>query len=153
ELSKKDILHRRADILILYRSLVKHLQQSPVFYPGKEFMDEVYIQYISSDNTRLFAAFSEDEVIGIMDASVDKECFLLNNDNVYNVGDLFVQEAYRGKKVAQSLLEYVRSTLFEEGVKKLWVEHGTANPNATGFWNKYFKNYTYTLVRDIEKIE
>ncbi len=149
ELSKKDILHRRADILTLYRSLVKHLQQSPIFYPGKEFTDEVYLQYIFSDTTRLFAAFNEDEIIGMMDASVDKECFLLNNDTIYNVGDLFVQEAYRGKKIAQSLLEYVRSTLFEEGVKKLWVEHGTANPNATGFWDKYFKNYTYTLVRDI----
>lgn len=153
ELSKRDILHRRSDILTLYRCLVKHLQQSPVFYPGKEFTDEVYLQYIFSDTTRLFAAFNGDEIIGMMDASVDKECFLLNNDNEYNVGDLFVLEAYRGKKVAQSLLQYVSNTLAEEGVKKMWVEHGTANPNATGFWDKYFKNYTYTLVRDIEKIE
>lgn len=31
----------------------------------------------------------------------------------------------------------------------MWVEHGTANPNARGFWKKYFKTYQYELVRTI----
>ncbi len=153
ELSKEDIICRKSDILTLYHSLVEHLQQSPVFYPGKEFTDEIYMQYIHSNITRLFAAFDGVKIIGMMDASFDSECFLLNNNTIYNVGDLYVKEAYRGKKVAQSLLQYVRNTLFEEGINKFWVEHGTANPNARGFWDKYFTNYTYTLVRNIERVD
>lgn len=32
----------------------------------------------------------------------------------------------------------------------MWVEHGTANPNARGFWNKYFDTYRYELIREIK---
>lgn len=52
--------------------------------------------------------------------------------------------------LAQSMLKYVSDILSQEGIHRLWVEHGTANPNARGFWNKYFTSYSYTMVRDIE---
>lgn len=151
ELTKKDILNRKVDILRLYRLLVNHLQESPVFYPGNEFTDDVYMDYILSDDTRMFAAFDGETIIGIIDSSVDYEGFLLNSKDIYNVGDIYIEKNYRGKMVSESLLQYVNSSLREDGVKKIWVEHGTANPNARGFWDKYLKNYTYTLVRDIRK--
>lgn len=37
------------------------------------------------------------------------------------------------------------------GYKYMWVEHGTANPNARGFWNKYFTTCHYELVRRVEQ--
>lgn len=151
ELSKKEILNRKAELLRLYRLLVKHLQESPVFYPGKEFTEDVYLNYILGGTTRMFAAFDGDTIIGIIDASIDYGCFLLNSNDIFNVGDIYLEKAYRGKKIAELLLRYVNNTLREDGVKKIWVEHGTANPNARGFWDKYLKNYTYTLVRDISK--
>jgi hypothetical protein len=110
ELSKKEIINRKADILKLFHRLIHHLQKSPVFYPGIEFTDEVYMQYILCNTTRMFAAFEGDEIIGIIDASIDKECFILNNDMIYNVGDIYIDEAYRGKLVAQSLLNFVNNT-------------------------------------------
>jgi len=33
----------------------------------------------------------------------------------------------------------------------LLVTHGTINPNARGFWDKYFSNYAYTMARVIDK--
>ena len=39
----------------------------------------------------------------------------------------------------------------EKGYKYMWVEHGTATPNARGFWNKYFLPYQYELVRTINR--
>jgi GNAT superfamily N-acetyltransferase len=150
ELSNAEILDRKSEILKLYRLLVEHLRQSPVFYPGKEFTDDIYINYILSDTTRMFAAYSGNRIIGIIDAAIDNECFLMNHKRIYNVGDIYVEEGYRGKLVSQALLMFVNDTLQEENVEKLWVEHGTANPNATGFWDKYFENYTYTLAREIK---
>lgn len=150
ELTNAEILDRKSEILKLYRLLVEHLQHSPVFYPGKEFTDEIYMNYILSDSTRMFVAYNGDKIIGIIDASMDNECFLLNHERVYNVGDIYVEEGLRGKLISQTLLRFVNNTLKEENVDKLWVEHGTANPNATGFWDKYFNNYTYTLVREIK---
>lgn len=38
---------------------------------------------------------------------------------------------------------------YDRGSRALWVEHGTANPNAVGFWNRYFDSYCYSMVRDI----
>jgi len=99
----------------------------------------------------MFAAFDGETIVGIIDASVDYECFLLNSNDIYNVGDIYIEKAYRGKMVSELLLQYDNSTLREDGVKKIGVEHGTANPNARGFWDKYLKNYTYTLVRNIIK--
>ncbi len=66
------------------------------------------------------------------------------------MGDVYVIPEYRGSMVAQSMLNYLSNSLAREGVQRLWVEHGTANPNARGFWNKYFIPYTYTMIRDIE---
>ena len=40
--------------------------------------------------------------------------------------------------------------LQKDGVERLFVTHGTINPNARGFWDKYFMNYSYTLTRVID---
>lgn len=44
-------------------------------------------------------------------------------------------------KAAENMLGYVIRGLEEKNIHTVWVEHGTANPNARGFWNKYFTSY------------
>lgn len=66
------------------------------------------------------------------------------------MGEAYVIPKYRGNMIAQGMLNYVSDILAKEGARRLWVEHGTANPNARGFWNKYFTTYEYTMIRDIE---
>lgn len=51
--------------------------------------------------------------------------------------------------LAEALLRYVEARAKCEGAEYMWVQHGTANPNARGFWNKYFSTYEYELVRTI----
>ncbi|MFC1949352.1 GNAT family N-acetyltransferase [Chloroflexota bacterium] len=63
--------------------------------------------------------------------------------------NLFI--AYRGKRIAQGLLQYASDILMEDNYKRLWVEHGTTNPNALRFWDKYFTRFTYTLTRSIDR--
>ena len=52
--------------------------------------------------------------------------------------------------LAKVMLDYVSDILAKADAHRLWVENGTANPNARGFWNKYFTTYGYTMIRDIE---
>lgn len=66
-----------------------------------------------------------------------------------NVGEAFVLPEYRGKDIAQALLNYVDQDLLQNNYQYAWVEHGTANPNARYFWNKYFATYKYEMVRRI----
>ena len=89
-----------------------------------------------------------DEIWELIDACQSGNSFI-NNEGCCNVGDIFVREKYRGMGVAQDLLKYVAASQHDHHINKLWVEHGTANPNARGFWNKYFHSYSYTMFREI----
>lgn len=150
ELSKEEIQNRWSDIWSLVFRLIEHLRQSPVFYPGTEFTEKIYKDYFMDHATHVYVAEEENCIIGLLDANRDGNNFITNDARCYNVGDIFVIEGYRGKGIAKELLRYVNGTLKEKGIEQLWVEHGTANPNARGFWNKYFSTFSYTLVRDID---
>ena len=39
----------------------------------------------------------------------------------------------------------------KDGMKRLWVEHGTINHTVQHFWGKYFSRLTYTLTRKIDE--
>lgn len=149
ELSKEELQTRWTEIWGVLQQLFLHLQQSPVFYPGKEFTEELYQEYLMMEETRVFVAEIDGAIIGIIDANEDGNGFITNFNDFYNVGDIFVENAYRGQQIAQNLLAYVNQSLMEKGIHVLWVEHGTANPTARGFWNKYFSTYSYTMIRDI----
>lgn len=150
ELSKEEIRNHWSDIWSLVFRLIEHLRQSPVFYPGTEFTEELYKEYFMEHATQVYIAEDGNHIIGLLDANRDGNNFITDDELCYNVGDIFVIEEYRGNGIARELLRFVNYTLREKGIEQLWVEHGTANPNARGFWNKYFSTFSYTLVRDID---
>lgn len=150
ELSKKEIMGNKKELIELWRRLVLHLRKSPTFYPGIEFTDEVYWSHINSCSTRVFAAIKTGKIIGIVDISDEGNSFINSDKLTLNAGDLYIDKEYRGKNIAQELLQYVSESLIREGYKRIWVEHGTTNPNAIRFWDKYFSRFTYTLTRQID---
>lgn len=150
ELSKEEVNKNEEELLKLWHELVKHLRTSPTYYPGEEFTDDVYLEYIHDENTRLFVAKDDENIIGMMDVSRDGNSFINKECDTMNVGDLFFKPNYRGLQAAEGLLSYVNDTLRKEGVKRIWVEHGTTNPTAQRFWGKYFGRFTYTLTRKID---
>jgi GNAT superfamily N-acetyltransferase len=50
-------------------------------------------------------------IITILDASCDGNYFANSDKHTINVGDLYLKSAYRGKNVAQELLQYVSNVL------------------------------------------
>lgn len=106
ELNKDDIAKNKSSLLSLWRQLVKHLQSSPTYYPGIEFTDEVYWEYINDVSTRLFVVKDNKNIVGMLNASQDGNCFANHDDKTMNVGDLYIQSSYRGKNIAQELLQY-----------------------------------------------
>lgn len=149
ELAPQEIQNRWTEVWDLVFMLTEHLRKSPIFYPGEEFTEEVYKNYLLDEDTRFFVYEIKGEIIGIIDANKNGNIFITDHNDYYNVGDIYVKESYRGQLIAQKLLQYVNDVLRNEGISHLWVEHGTANPNARRFWSKYFTTYSYTLIRDI----
>lgn len=152
ELSKQELNNRWQEIWPLLAKLILHLRKSPVFYPGNEFTEEVYHEFLADPDTRVFAAEKDHKIIGIIEANSAGNSFITQKPDCYNIGDIFVSEEYRDQKTAAGLLKFTNDTLAKEQISRLWVEHGTANPNARGFWNKYFSSYAYTMLREIDSL-
>jgi hypothetical protein len=151
EFSKKEIQENKEMLLQLWRNLANHLRKSPTYYYGAEFTNDSYWEHVNANDTRVFAALDlSKRIIGITDTSHDKLCFIWSDTGTLNVGDLYIEPTYRGKLVAQGLLQYASDILMKDKCKRLWVMHGTGNPNALRFWGKYFSGFVYQLTRTID---
>ena len=128
-----------------------HFTKSPIFHSGYEFGEEHYQQLLKAPGTRLFAAFDDNQqIIGVLTAEKDPKQFFISEGD-YKAGNLYVADAYRGQAVAQDLLQSMNDTMLLEGTWKLIVEHFTSNPQARGFWDRYFKPYLYTMTRTVRR--
>lgn len=150
ELSIEEVEQNWEEIWGLLLHLIEHLRKSPVFYPGDEFTEEIYKDFFTDLETRAFVAVDKDEIIGLIETNSEDIWYLSSNIHILNVGEIYVKPEYRGKKIAQALLHYLDVELKANDVDYEWVEHGTANPTARGFWNKYFETFEYEFIREIE---
>jgi len=151
-LEKDEIEKRWDEIWALTDAIINHLKQAPVFYPGYEFTEQVYKEFFMDSETKLHIALSKDDkIIGLIESNSESDAFAFPNTKSVNVGEVYVIPEYRGSSLSKDLLYFAVEYEKQKGAGYLWVGHGTANPNARGFWNKYFKTYQYELVRKIEK--
>ena len=149
EISKKELASRWDEIWSLLEQLINHLKNSPVFYGGEEFTEEVYCEFFADAGTRVYIAEKDGKMIGLIEANGDTILQVFSDGEAANVGEVFVLPEYRGISVAQELLSYACDDLAKYGYQYAWVEHGTANPNARYFWNKYFTTYRYEMIRTV----
>ncbi len=148
-LTKTETESRWKEIWHAINQVILHLQESPVFYPGVEFTEEVYRDFFMSDDVELIAAFRGEEIIGIIEWNLEDNLLMCGKNSV-NVGEIYVSPLFRDKKISKALLETAEKRAKAAGFNYMWVEHGTANPNARGFWNRYFETYQYELMRIID---
>lgn len=150
-LTKKELLEKWEQVWSLTKAIVEHLKESPIFYPGEEFTEELYHDFYFAEGTVVYAAFNENsEIIGIIETNAESQEFVFGDTKVANIGEVFVIPEYRGSGLAEELLFFAEHKVCHKGNSWLWVEHGTANPNARGFWNRYFDTYSYEMIRKID---
>lgn len=152
EISKTELTDRWNEVWGLLSQLIDHLKKSPVFYSGEEFTEEVYREFFGDAGTRVYVAEVGGEMAGLIEANTENISLAFSDNQAANVGKIFVLPKYRGKSIAQALLDYACRELHLKNYQYAWVEHGTANPNARYFWNKYFTTYKYQMVRKIEPV-
>ena len=150
-LSKEELEKHWSEVWQLVEQLVNHLKRSPVFYFGEEFTEEVYKEFFMDEATTVYITERAGKVVGLIQTNLDALEPLFSEEEAANVADVFVLPEYRGTDVAKDLLSYAMQELKKDNYSYAWVEHGTANPNARYFWNKYFTTYKYEMVRSIGK--
>ncbi|MBN2075199.1 MAG: GNAT family N-acetyltransferase [Dehalococcoidales bacterium] len=151
EVSKDELVFHKSEIIELYRGLINHLRVSPVFYHCREYLPvENRFQDFLDDTMRVFALFDGDRLIGMVDAEPVNYGFAAGDSEALSLGDIFIAPEYRESGLAATLLKYANDELKKDGIKRLFVTHGTINPTARGFWDKYFTNYSYMMTRRID---
>lgn len=150
-LTKGELTSRWEEVWQLIKCIIDHLKESPIFYKGEEFTEEAYKPYFMDADTNVHIAFDQaQKMIGMIESNQEEKHIIFGNEKSINVGEVYVVPAYRNSGLAEDLLDFAHSYEKQRGALWSWVEHGTANPNARGFWNKYFKTYTYEMIRKIE---
>lgn len=151
ELDRKQVLEYRTDVIELYRNLINHLRVSPIFYPCNGFLpiEDRFEDFLSED-MRIFAAFQNNQLIGMIDSEPTDIEFAKTDSQAIGMGDVFIKPDYRGRGLGAALLAFANNRIRESGIDRVFVTHGTINPTARGFWDKYFMNYSYAMTRRIE---
>ena len=151
EISKADLLSYRSDVIEMYRNLINHLRVSPVFYHCKYFMpiEDKFMDFIS-DNIRVFAVFNDGKLIGMVISEPPDKGFAIEDSDAMSLSDLFVKSDYRRQNIGAALLAFANDELRKSGIKRIFVTHGTINTTARGFWDRYFTNYSFTMIRQID---
>jgi GNAT superfamily N-acetyltransferase len=151
EVGKTELINHKHEIIELYRGLINHLRVSPVFYHCRQFLPvENRFDDFLKDDMRIFAVFDGNRLVGMIDAEPIDFGFAKDDAEALSMGDVFIEPAYRERGLATALLKFANDELKRSGVRRLFVTHGTINPTARGFWDKYFTNYFYSMTRVID---
>lgn len=151
KIPKAELLQRWEEVWFLLNHLIAHLQKSPVFYPCTEFTEEVYKSFFADRETAVYAAEEDGRIIGLIESNPETLDLIFPESAAANVGEAYILPEYRGQRIAQALLHHLEKDLLAENIRYDWVEHGTANPTARGFWNKYFQTFEYEFIRTIAR--
>jgi GNAT superfamily N-acetyltransferase len=136
-------------LLGLHNALRSHLGQSPTFMKFQDVSVE-WLYQDAPEGTRYFAAEYDGSYIAYIKLGRHGETFVSETDSMMNICGAYCLPEFRGTGLYHNLLAYVAATLKREGYRLLGVDCESINPNALGFWLKYFSDYTHSVVRRID---
>lgn len=137
------------ELLDQHNALIRHLGNSPTFMHFDS-MDVEELYRHTSEDVRYFSVKAEGKYIAYVKISTDGENFATEDHTMMNICGAYCDPQYRGKGVYHNLISYLMTILKQEGYQLLGVDCESFNPNARGFWLKYFTEYTHSLVRRID---
>ncbi len=136
----------------LYKKDNLYYGSSPLFMPvnQKSNIDKLR-KWLNKDNHHLWMALIEDRVVGYIRIEPTGETVISTYSKMMNITGAFVEEKYRDKRIGKFLLDEVLIYLKKNNYMLCGVDFESFNILGSNFWNKYFKPYTYSVVRHIEK--
>ncbi len=137
-------------LLDQHNALIKHLGNSPTFMHF-DLIDEDGLYREAEEDVRYFAARVKGKYIAYIKLSENGENFATEADDMMNICGAYCEPHYRSTGIYHNLLCHVMRELRTEGFARLGVDCESFNPTARGFWPKYFKEYTHSVVRRIDE--
>lgn len=154
-ISKEELAGFWDEIWALAEGIGQQLRNAPAFLPGEELGEDGEDRcwrFFTADTTRVFGAFAEGQLVGILETDDEEDDLVCMNHWNVRMGNAFLLPQYRGSGMAEALLRYAESYEAQRGAEYAWVEHSTANSVSRHFWNRYFENWCFRLERDVEQL-
>lgn len=134
-------------ILEVKRALAAHLHGSPVFMEYFDFTPEFVARKSEERKSVHLVARDGDRIIGYIEATFEGENYLTVHPLMRNICGAGVLPEYRGQGIMRELVARLADRYRAEGITTLGVDYETMNPNARGFWERYFVAYTRSFER------
>lgn len=148
ELQKEDIYR----LVPLKNGLIGHLRSTPSFIPLPYDFDEKQVREQNEKRrSRYFVANDNDSTVAFIEVMPSGENFACDDPGMMNICGAYMMPEYRGTGIYTKLLSYLMETLEREGYSRCGVDYESLNPTASGFWMKYFTEYTYSVTRRIDE--
>jgi GNAT superfamily N-acetyltransferase len=129
----------------------EHLRRSPTFMNRDSPTTECFLQDCIDEPARYFVARHAATVCAFLKLSKSGETFITARADSRHITGACCLPEHRGKGVYQNLLNFAIKTMNTEGFTRLGVDFESINPNAWGFWLKYFSAYTHSVVRRVDE--
>ena len=149
---KKMTLQDIAALGELHRKHNEFYGESPIFMP-REDEDPIkdLTDWLKEENHHLWGAFDGDDAVAYMRIQPQGESFISSHKDIMNITGAYVSEGARGTNVGTMLLGKIQDWLKENDYPLCGVDFEAINWSGSGFWNKYFTPYTYSVVRRIDE--
>lgn len=144
-------LNQFPEIRDMRKDLNEYLKKSPAFKVSLDEDFEKLISTFESGDTRTFVAKKCGEIVAYIDLKKQGQNFITWQGHMQNIQGAWCKEEYRGSGMYDDLLNYVITTVKNEGSDLISVEHETFNATAMNYWRKHFTSYATTLVRRIDE--
>jgi ribosomal protein S18 acetylase RimI-like enzyme len=131
-------------------SLARHIGSSPVMMPGAHGTDEDgWVEWLHGPDARAFVARVAGEAIGFI--KTDEPGFdvseAVHGEETAAICGLYVDPVSRRAGVARALLAELVSDAVERGKMLVSVDCETHNPEALGFWMRWFSPVSWSFER------
>lgn len=137
-------------LLDMHNALIEHLGSYPSYMKISSISEEELYQRSGKD-VRYFGVKIDKKYVAYLKISNSGESFISDHPSMINICGAYCEPNYRGLGLNHNLLCYLIEILKIEGNQYLGVDYESFNPNARGFWPKYFKEYTNGVVRRIDE--
>ncbi len=130
--------------------LAGHVRAAPPLMPGAHGSDAgEWREWLAKEEARAFVALEGDRIVGFMKAEDPQfdVSYTVHGPSTFAIDGLFVEPASRGRGIARALLGSIVREATARGKTVTSVDCETMNPEACGFWTRWFTPVSWSLER------
>lgn len=141
-------------IMKLHDELVDFAKGSPDFFIADQFDANYFQNWLRDPDKVIWLAFLNNKPLAFFrfGPANDDVCTIIFEEDTTSIYGAYTSEAYRGRKIATSILAWAIESARDNGYQRIAVDFESMNVLATQFWLGHdFEPVCFSLVRYIDE--